>query len=207
MLKTGVFILVIFKCVTCQAQIGTITKSPDRRNNFKFSYISSLIYPGISTGIEIPIRMVKKSGFRNQSNRKSVTKDRFIAGNLNWYHHPGFHNNLYLTTEWAMQRTGYKGFTSEFSSGIGYNRTFLAGTTYRVNDNGNISIIKLAGYNYVVITIGGGIGYDFSKKQQLPLLTFAKMNLIAMFPYNNTIYPRPVLELGVRYTPGLIFHK
>jgi hypothetical protein len=28
------------------------------------------------------------------------------------------------------------------------------------------------------------------------------MNIISMFPYNSTIYFRPVLELGIRYTPG-----
>jgi len=27
------------------------------------------------------------------------------------------------------------------------------------------------------------------------------MNMICMFPYNSTLYFRPVLELGLRYTP------
>ena len=76
-----------------------------------------------------------------------------------------------------------------------------------MTNNGDITIIRLAGYNYALITIGGGFGYDFSPKKQLPLETYAKMNLISMFPYNSTIYFRPVLELGVRYTPGKIRSK
>jgi hypothetical protein len=90
---------------------------------------------------------------------------------------------------------------SEFSFGPGFSRTFLGGTTYKVDDIGNISVIKLAGYNYALITIGGGFGYDFSMKKKLPFSAFAKMNLISMFPYNSTIYFRPVLELGIRFTP------
>ena len=86
--------------------------------------------------------------------------------------------------------------------GPGFSRTFLGGTTYRVDDRGNISVVKLAGYNYALITIGGGLGYDFTAKKQLPVSGFAKMNLILMFPYNSTLYFRPVLEIGIRYTPG-----
>jgi hypothetical protein len=106
-----------------------------------------------------------------------------------------------------MRRTKYSGFISEFSAGPGFSRTFLGGTTYKVDENGNISVIKFAGYNYALITIGGGFGYDFSMKKQLPLSAFAKMNLITMFPYNSTIYFRPVLELGIRYTPGVCRSK
>jgi hypothetical protein len=139
---------------------------------------------------------------KNQKIVRYFTKGRFISGNLNWYHHPDFHDNLYLTAEWVMRRTRFTGFISEFSVGPGFSRTFLGGTTYKVDDNGNVSVIKLAGYNYALITIGGGFGYDFSMKKQLPFSAVAKMNLISMFPYNSTIYFRPVLELGIRYTPG-----
>ena len=94
------------------------------------------------------------------------------------------------------------GFFTEFSPEIGYSRTFLGATTYKVNDNGDITIEKLAGYNYALITFGGGLGYDFSMKKALPFSAIAKMNIISMFPYNSTIYFRPVLEIGIRYFPN-----
>jgi hypothetical protein len=160
-----------------------------------------LIYPGISTGIEYPFSQVNVQRLIKQAYIKSFTKGRFITGNLNWYHHPDFHDNLYLTAEWLIRRTKLNGFISEFSAGPGYSHIFIGGTTYKVDDSGNISIIKLAGYNYALITIGGGFGYDFSMKKQLPFSLLGKMNLISMFPYNSTIYFRPVLELGFRYMP------
>jgi hypothetical protein len=206
MLKTGIFILFIFYSVLCNGQIDSVNRAPDRHYNLKLTYISSVIYPGISTGMEIPVLPVKLKEVKRLHNQY-IIKAKFISGNLNWYHHPEFHDNLYLTAEWVMRRTRSEGFISEFSAGPGYSKTFLAGTTYRVSDNGNISVIKNAGYNYAVITIGGGLGYDFSLKKHLPFSTFAKMNLLSMFPYNSTIYVRPVLEFGIRFEPVNLWNK
>ncbi len=202
MLKTLIFISALFCCIMCQAQNDSIDKSIDRHLNFKLSYNSSLIYPGVGTGTEFPLyhHYVKK--IKKQGREKSFTKDRFIAGNLNWYHHPDFHDNIYVTAEWVMRRTSKKGFISEFSCGPGFSRTFLGGTTYRVDNIGNISVVRLAGYNYALLSVGGGLGYDYFVKKQLPFSVYVKMNVISMFPYNSTIYFRPVLELGIRYMPG-----
>lgn len=207
MLKTGFFILIIFHYSLCQAQEDSIAKLPSHHYNLKLTYISSLIYPGVSTGIEFPLQNSKWQGSGKQTLHKSVSKNRLIAADLNWYHHPAFHDNIYLSVEWIMRRIKSGGFVSEFSAGSGYSRTFLAGTTYRVNDNGSISIVKLAGYSYALITVGGGFGYDFSVNKQLPFSTLAKINLITMFPFNSTLYLRPVLEIGIRYRPALLFNK
>jgi hypothetical protein len=166
-----------------------------------------VIYPGLSTGIEFSMKQMIIHRLKKQADDNSITKGRFISGNLSWYHHPYFHDNIYLSVEWVMRRTKSGGFVSEFSSGPGYSRTFMAGTTYSVNDNGSISIIKRAGYSYALITVGGGFGYDFSVKKQLPFSTLAKINLISMFPFNSTIYFRPVLEIGIRFKPALIFNR
>ena len=203
MLKPLVSILVLMNCLISRAQSDTIFASLGRHYNLKLSYNNSvIIYPGISVGAEFPLQKLSVRIIKNKKHLRDFTKERFIAGNLNWYHHPAFHDNLYITAEWVMRRTNYKCFIWEFSAGPGFSRTFLGGTTYKVDDAGNISVIRLAGYYYALITAGGGFGYDFSMKKQLPVSTFAKMNFIFMFPYNSTIYFRPVLELGIRYTPG-----
>lgn len=207
MLKTVILIAGLIYCTLCLAQCDSINDSSARNSKLKLAYNSSLIYPGVSMGMEFPFNHVNVQVLKNQKIVRYYTKGRFISGNLNWYHHPDFHDNLYLTAEWVMRRTRYKGFITEFSIGPGYSRTFLGGTTYRVDDNGNISVIKRAGYNYALITIGGGFGYDFSMKKQLPFSAVAKMNIITMFPYNSTIYFRPVLELGIRYMPGWVRSK
>lgn len=174
----------------------------------KLSYNSSLIYPGLSAGIEFPVKIVSVAKTNKALVEKAITRSRFISGNMNWYHHPGFHDNVYLTTEWVMRRTKPGGFFSEFSSGLGFSRTFVGGTTYRVAADGIVSIEKLRGYNYAMITAGGGIGYDLQQKNQLPLSLFGKMNLFSMFPYNSTIYLRPAFELGLRFNTGcFIFNR
>ncbi|HEY3390784.1 MAG TPA: hypothetical protein VGK38_14495 [Prolixibacteraceae bacterium] len=90
---------------------------------------------------------------------------------------------------------------TEFSPEIGLSRTFLGGTTYQVDDKGNVSVERFAGYYYALVSVGGGIGYDFSKTKQKPFLIFSKFNMLMMFPYNSTIYLRPVMEIGLIYKP------
>ena len=194
MLKIRISILALLCSVLCHAQIDSAFHF-----TYKFSYVSSIIYPGLSAGTEIPLLNINKELLKKS--KPQYFKERFVTCNLNWYHHPGFHDNLYITAEWVLRRTRYRGFITEFSIGPGFSRTFLGGTAYQVNDNGDVSVIKLAGYNYALITVGGGVGYDFSMHKNLPISSFAKMDLITMFPYNSTIYFRPVLELGVRYSP------
>jgi hypothetical protein len=202
MLKPGISILVLLICTLSRAQTDSIFFSFESLFNLKLSYNSSLIYPGISTGIEFPVHCEIVQVSQNHNITNYFKKERCISGNINWYHHPDFHDNVYITAEWVMRRTKYTGFISEFSAGPGFSRTFLGGTTYKVDENDNISKVTLAGYNYALIIVSGGIGYDFSVKKQKPFSTVVKMNLISLFPYNSTIYFRPVIELGVRYMPG-----
>ncbi len=202
MLKIGFSILVLLNCLISQAQSDSNNTSFGHHYNLKLSYNNSIIiYPGISVGAEFPLQNLSVHVIKNKKHLRDFTKERFLTGNLNWYHHPAFHDNIYITAEWVMRRTNYKCLIWEFSAGPGFSRTFLGGTTYKVDDAGKISVIRLAGYNYALITAGGGFGYDFSMKKQWPVSAFARMNFIFMFPYNSTIYFRPVLELGIRYTP------
>jgi len=202
MLKPGIFLIAVLYCTLCHAQCDSINDSSVRELNLKLSYNSTVIYPGMSAGMEYPLNNMNMQVFRNHKPVRCVRKGKYISGNLNWYHHPDFHDNLYLTVEWVMRRTRFTGFVSEFSVGPGFSRTFLGGTTYKVDDIGNVSVVKLAGYNYALVTIGGGFGYDFSIVKHLPFSTVAKLNIISMFPYNSTIYFRPVFEFGIRYSPG-----
>jgi hypothetical protein len=193
------FILIIFNFSFCPAQETFIRKMFYNPLNLNLAYISSVIYPGASAGVEFPIKQDFNFTSKKKHKDNYFSKSRFITANIKWYHHPDFHDNLYLISEWVMRRTKPSGFISEFSLGSGFSRTFNGGTTYKVDNNGNISVVKLAGYNYAVITLGAGCGYDFLVKKQQPFSAFAKGNMLFMFPYNSTIYFRPVLELGVRY--------
>ena len=173
-----------------------------KSSNLSSSYISSLIYPGARLGVELPVNTINISKIRKSGKTKDFTKDRFVTGNLSWYHHPAFHDNVYISAGWTMRRTKSNGFLTGFSPEVGLSRTFLGGTTYKVDDNGNVSIKKCVGYYYALVSVGGGIGYDFSKTKLRPFSIFSKFNVLMMFPYNSTIYLRPVLEIGLIYKPS-----
>ncbi len=193
--------------VTCQGQTDSLPVELRTKPEIKVSYIGSLIYPGASIGGGF---IIKENDFTRQKGKSGsdyIIRRQLAAINISWYHHYGFHDNLYLTTEWIARRIKRSGYYSEFSAGPGYSRTFLGGTTYKVDNEGNVTVKKYSGYNYFMVTVGGGIGYDFSSLKKTPVSVFAKMNLISMFPYNSTVYFRPVLELGVKLSTALFSNK
>ena len=167
--------------------------------NLKSSYNSSLIYPGARLGVEYGIKQISPAMYGSSAEKRNFFKDRFISANISWYHHPNFHDNFYLTAGWTTRKTKSTGFFTEFSPEIGLSRTFLGGTTYQIDNHGVVSIKKLAGYFYALLSVGGGVGYDFSKIKHKPFMLFCKFNLLAMYPYNSTIYLRPAIEIGLIY--------
>jgi hypothetical protein len=192
----------MFLTLLCFPQTDSLNSRAYISSNISLAFNGSLIYPGIRTGIELPVSTADLIISRRSKDPKRITRDRFIAVNAGWYHHPYFHDNFYLTGEWRMRRTLKGGFFSEFSPGIGYSRTFLGGTTYEVNDNGDVRIKKLAGYNYAMATVGGGLGFSLSEKKGIPLSLYSRLNILLMFPYNSTIYFRPAIEIGLIYKPA-----
>jgi hypothetical protein len=136
------------------AQTDSLISRVKISSNLLISYNSSLIYPGIRIGIEIPVYSVNLTKNTNAGRKKSIIKNRFISVNSGWYHHPGFHDNLYFTAEWTMRRTYKDRLFNDYSIGTGYCRTFLGGTTYHADKNGTVNIIKSASYNYALIITG-----------------------------------------------------
>jgi hypothetical protein len=188
--------------VNCFSQSDSLIELKRSSSNIITSYNSSMIYPGARIGIEIPVSNVDLKRNLKTGNTKSILKERFVSVAAGWYHHPGFHDNLYFTLEWTMRRTNESGLFTQFSTGPGYSRTFLGGTTYSVDNIGNVSVIRSAGYNYALITAGGGIGYNLAGRIRLPVSILYKFDIMMMFPYNNTLYFRPVMELGIIYRPA-----
>ena len=194
-------ILFLLFSLFCQAQTDSLTTVNKTSSDVRMSYNSSLIYPGIRLGVELPFYKVYLTKNTNGGKFKLIEKDRFISANAGWYHHNSFHDNIYLTIEWTMRRTRKTRFFTEFSSGLGFSRTFLGATTYHVDNNGDVSILKRAGYDYAMLIAGGGFGFDFTESRRMPFSIFCKVDMLMMVPYNSTLYFRPAMELGVIYKP------
>jgi len=159
-------------------------------------------YPGARVGLEMPIRLVQKTKIKNSGYQKIIYKSMFISGNLSWYHHTSYHDNIYFTVETGLRRTQKSGFFFDFSTGWGYSRTFIGATTYTADDNGNVSIKRFAGYNYAIFIISDGVCYDFSKTTTKPFSIFSKISILTMYPYNSSFYLRPTIEFGIIYYPS-----
>jgi len=200
-LKFSLSLIISSYSILCFSQSADSVRVEKKSSNLSMSYNSSIVYPGARVGVELPVQTISITKTKKSGKTKDFVEDRFVTANLSWYHHPSFHDNSYLTVGWTMRRTKQSGFVTEFSPEIGLSRTFLGGTTYKVDDSGNVTIKKEAGYYYALVSVGGGIGYDFSKKKHKPLLIFSKCNVFMMFPYNSTIYLRPAIELGLVYKP------
>lgn len=200
---TKILMLLLF-CLTLNLNAQTSDSLINRSTNLAISYNGTVIYPGARFGFELPVRSIEIR--KNKAKRiKVVVKERFITAQLGWYHHASFHDNLYLTVGWTMRRIKPKGFFCQFSPEIGYSRTFLGGTTYAVDENNDAHIKKWAGYNYLLLSLGAGLGYDFEKTKNKPFALYSKFNVLMMYPYNSTIYLRPTLELGIIYKPKSFF--
>ncbi|HNW51497.1 MAG TPA: hypothetical protein PKH79_10465 [Prolixibacteraceae bacterium] len=166
----------------------------------KLAYNSSILYPGAKAGYEVAYKSLNFEKTKKSGKTRIFTRENLLSANVGYYHHRGYHDNIYLTAGWTKRKIRSNGFFTEFSPEIGISRTFLGGTTYQFDETGQFSVKKSSGYFYPLLSVGGGIGYDFSVKQKdKPFKLYSKLNLLAMYPYNNSVYLRPTFELGIIY--------
>jgi hypothetical protein len=200
-MKQRIFIILfLFSFLQCNGQADSTVVRLVNHLYAEGGMIGTLIYPGafIGTGLQIS----------NRNKQKRDGSDLLITGyaaaDINWYHHPQFNDNIYLTLEWRNRRTRSGGLFWEYSAGPGLSRTFTGGTVYNVSDQGAVKVEKIAGYTYALLTAGEKLGYDMSSHGKVPISFSLKMSIIMMFPYNSTIYFRPVLQAGISYCPQFL---
>ena len=169
-----------------------------------FAYLGeSLIQPGSRFGYS--------HEFWKKTKIKRITK-KFPKGkpktkSLAALYQVGFftRNKLYasipLTVSLLYTRTRARGFVAQYSLAVGYDRTFLKGETYEVNDQGEVSEQLLAGSGYLSTQFGIGFGVDFTKfSNPLPISIIYKNNIFIKHNYNNTSVPFWLTEIELTYT-------
>jgi len=196
-MKTLIFLFVTWFFAECLAAQTLQPESGKISSNLKIAYNASILYPGFRAGVEYPIKRIDLTKYRRWRVLRHFSKMRYLSAELGYYHHTDFHDNIYLLAGWQMRKLRPRGFFTEFSPAFGYSRTFLGGETYLVDDAGNISLIKGAGYNYAILALGGGFGWVFRPKTS----AYFRTSLLTMFPSNNIVYLRPTVELGLIWQP------
>lgn len=168
--------------------------------NVKLGFNFDFTNPGLSAGYE---HLYKSKSFEKKlkSGKVKFYKwESIVSGNVGFYHHTGFHDNLYVTVGWTKRRVSARGFYFDFSPELGLSRTFVAGTTYNIENPDNIETKSSSGYFYPLLGVGFGIGHDFSaRNKNIPLMASLNIKGIAMYPYNSLFYLRPMVELGLIY--------
>lgn len=162
------------------------------------AFLGSVIYPGFKLGLERPLVV---NEYRRKRSSRPFFRERNVGANLSLYHHPDYHTNWMLTVEYVRRHVGGRGFFTELVPGIGLSRTILGGTTYRIDDSGQVSQVAGAGNTYFMPSLGVGLGQDFSRNQTpRPVKLYTRLTLLALYPYNGALHPRPTIEVGVLYT-------
>jgi hypothetical protein len=192
-------VLIILSNIGLLAQKSRVSNRKEiiKTPNIKAAYLGSIIYPGFKIGAEFPMYAKETSITKKSGEVKVKLKERYITANLGYYYHKSFHANWMLSTEWQMRKTRENAWFTEWAAGIGYSRTVLDGTTYKVSDAGEVTKVSRTGNHYFLMSIYGGFGYDFMVKQQKSFKLYFKGGLIALAPYNSFIYPRPSAEIGI----------
>jgi hypothetical protein len=164
--------------------------------NFKAAYLGSILYPGVSLGIEYPLRKV--TFFKGNHDVPFKIKERFLTTQLSWYYHPTFHQNFFLTAGYQWRRTNKRGGFADVAPQAGFSRTFIDGTVYKVNEGGEVTRIRSAGDWFLTGMLSFSIGKELhSSSNKLNLKVYGRSSLLVLFPYNNFLYARPIVELGI----------
>jgi hypothetical protein len=164
----------------------------------RVALLGALIYPGFEVGVERPYQYTQIDKVK-PGKTATFYKERYLSYSLGMYHHPDFHTNYFLQTEWLARRQKSKGFFYESAFGVGLSRTFVDGATFSVSDNGEVANEPFSGNWYGLASIGISIGYNANIRQGKPYSIYLKNRMIVLFPHNSLFNLRPTVELGFIY--------
>lgn len=155
---------------------------------------------GAQVGLGKVVVLKEKHVFKRSGKEKINTKSRALSGNLGYYNQPGLHQNALLTAEYAMTRVNRRGFYTEFTPLLGVSRTFLPGTTYKVDEVGNVSIDKNAGNWTLTGGFGLGLGKNFENKPFNSLKTISVRLVTQVFyPNFRFVSLKPSVQLNTTW--------
>jgi hypothetical protein len=157
--------------------------------NYQVSYFGvSAFHPGIKASASVyELNWSRKQ--RKQFN---------VAPMLGLYYHKGNHTGLFAGTEASFRVVYKKGFSWEAYAGVAYLRTFLAGHTYEVDSDGEVSSVPLAGSNQFMPSIGIGFGKQNEQWKKVERV-YGRVGGYLQYPYNTKWLPNLNIEIGVSF--------
>ena len=116
------------------------------------------------------------------------------------YVHQRNHSGLFLSGGINWRHTFPIGYSPEIGIGLGYLHTWAhGGSTYTVDDSGNVSITR-SGRPHIMPSVKLGIlGWDLRQKTNIPIRINTDIILFGQYPFNNYILPHFALKIGGTY--------
>ena len=188
-------ILLVLSIVVAPAVLGQI----ENETNWQFSFYGDmLIHPGIEVGYQLPLKnwqkIKSKKGVEKSKNKSLNTGLDFI-----YYWHKSHHHGLALNPYVSYQRTKQNGRYFQGKLSLGFHRSFVDGTTYLVDEHGNVASKYFSGQNSLYTSIAFDFGKDLRFTRDIPLRWFFQIGLSGRYPYNRSYLPSIHTGIGIHY--------
>ena len=141
-------------------------------------------------------------GFRLGGEWSVVDRPKYalIAGaDLGFYSHKRSHTALFTDVKFGVRGTTRSGLYLDVFAGIGYFHTWVNGDVY-VQDGDGVALRGLsAGRPHVMPNGSFGLGWDFSRKTELPLSVFVSLAPFSEYPFNTKSAMHAALLVGATW--------
>ena len=183
-MKSPLFLLLVSLSATAFCQ----SKEPQFKNYQVGYFGKSAFHPGIKASASI---------YESTWSRKQE-KQFNVSPMVGFYYHKGNHTGIFVGTETSYRVIYKNGFAWEVYAGVAYLRTFLAGHTYEVDSEGNVSSVPLAGSNQFMPSLGIGFGKQNPQWKKLERV-YGRVGGYFQYPYNTKWLPNLNIEVGISF--------
>lgn len=180
-------------------------EEPDRRALSVAYFGETATHVGLSVGVEyhLSTTMITKRQPRPLLHKQRI-RQNFLITQISGYNHPKSHLALMATGGVGTRRITRRDVKFEGLTSVGYMHLFRHGTTYKVNDAGELEAMRLAQSPKLAVQVALGFGQDFNWRAiaPKPLAWHIRPGLLFEIPHNTLFLPRFTLETGVTYRFG-----
>lgn len=183
------------------AQESALTKTRQVRVSYLGEFI--VAQPGLRVGFshDLWVKTKRKEGTKNFPEGKIKAQSLVASYQLGFYSKYKLYTSVPLSASLTYNQTMAKAGVMSFGAGLGYDRTFLKGHTYTVDDDGTVNEKRFASSGYMLSQYSIGLGVDCSKfSNPLPISIMYKNALWVKHGYNDTFLPQWFTEIELSYT-------
>ncbi len=197
MKKLATIVTTVCFVLNLQAQELTNNLTPkNQRIGFYMGYYGNKITePGIQIGVEDYL---------------ATTPNYQVVGSLfsTFFSKEKQYYAFTISPRIGLRYTASWGLSLESHFGFGYIFRHFAYDQYELNGDGNIVDKGNAGISSMMPNLALGLGYDFSRKANLPLKLYVRPSCSINYPEGHILFQASyALEAGIIYIPTLNHNK